>query len=458
MRSLRLRMLLTIAAVSFVTLAGVGIFSSRTTTLDLEQIEGPRPLADVSGIVREVQSAYDAGTSWRDISGRLAISAKSVGGRFLVVGRKGGVLASSDPQLAAMHATFDPGGTLHLTETSPGGVAAMILLREPSATIRDRDGNAAALIYQLPAAGASPAPHGTIAAAITRSIWVAIAVAALAAALAAVVLSTHILRPVDALTAAAGRLARGDLRARVVPSGGDELATLGKTFNSMADGLARLERLREEMVADVAHELRTPLTHIRGRIEAIQDGRMTAAPAAIEALHADVLLLERLVRDLQDLSLADAGRLRVTPQTVRLGEIASSVAASFAEVELRVPPDLPAVRADPERLRQILHNLITNARAHAGDGTAVWIGASLGGGDVSVTVHNDGVTLDAIELASIFERFYRTDKSRSRVTGGAGLGLAIVKQLVEASGGRVWAENTDPPGVSVTFTIPVAAA
>jgi len=453
-------MLLTIAAVSFVTLAGVGLFSSRTTTLDLERIEGPRPLADVAGIVRSVQSAYDGGESWLEISGRLGSSAKGTHGRFILVGPKGGVLASSDPQLAAMKAAFDPDGTLHLTASSPGGAAAMILLREPSATIRDRRGAAVALFYQLPAAGASsPAQaHETIAADITRSIWVAIAVAALAAVLAAVVLSTHILRPVDALTAAASRLAQGDLKARVAPAGGDELATLGKTFNSMADGLARLERLREEMVADIAHELRTPLTHIRGRIEAIQDGRMSAAPETIEALHADVLLLERLVRDLQDLSLADAGRLRLTPQTVRLDEIARSVAASFADVGLRVPADLPAVRADPERLRQILHNLLTNARAHAHDGAAVWIGASAGNGEVKVMVHNDGVVLDALELTSIFERFYRADKSRSRITGGAGLGLAIVKQLVEASGGTVRAENTDPAGVSVVFTIPVAGA
>jgi signal transduction histidine kinase len=212
------------------------------------------------------------------------------------------------------------------------------------------------------------------------------------------------------------------------------------------------------MVADIAHELRTPLTHIRGRIEAIQDGRMSAAPPTIEALHADVLLLERLVRDLQDLSLADAGQLRLAPASVRLDEVARSVAPSFGDVELRMPADLPLVSCDPERLRQILHNLLANARAHVREGGAVWLAASVVGDDVRVTVHNDGVALDEEDLTSIFERFYRTDKSRSRITGGAGLGLAIVKQLVEASGGRVWAENTQPAGVSVVFTAPVAAA
>jgi signal transduction histidine kinase len=449
---------LTIAAVSFATLAGVGLFSSRTTTLDLERIEGPRVAPDVSGIVRTVESAYANGAAWPEIARRLTVSSKDAHVRILLVGPHGGVLAASDPQLASMNAALDPDGTLHLTDGLAGGVASMLVLRAPNAAIRDRHGASVALLYQLPEAGASLPSHETIAGDITRSIWIAIAFAAVAAAIAAVVLSTHILRPIDALTAAAQRLARGDLKARVSPTGADELGTLGRSFNAMADGLARLERLREAMVADIAHELRTPLTHIRGRIEAIQDGRMEAAPSTIEALHADVVLLERLVRDLQDLSLADAGQLRLAPQTVQLRDVVRSVAPSFADVGVRLPEGLPLVLIDPERLRQILHNLLANARAHASEGGAVWIAASLGGGDVRVAVHNDGVTLDSEDLTSIFERFYRTDKSRSRVTGGAGLGLAIVKQLVEASGGRVWAENTDPSGVSVIFTVPVAVA
>jgi two-component system sensor histidine kinase BaeS len=458
-RSLRLRVLLTIAAVSFATLACVGLFSSRTTTLDLERIEGPHSAPDVTGIVRMVEDAHARGASWSAISTRLAFASKeSQVWRALLVGPRGGVLAASDPQLAAMSAVLDAGGTLHLTSTTAGGVASMLVLRAPNATIHDPRGATVALLYQLPEPGFAPPSRETIAGDITRSLWIAIAIAALAAAIAAVVLSTHILRPIDALTAAAQRLARGDLKARVSPTGADELGTLGRSFNAMADALARLERLREAMVADIAHELRTPLTHIRGRIEAIQDGRMEAAPSTIEALHADVLLLERLVRDLQDLSLADAGQLRLAPARVRLDDVARSVAASFGDVELRMPVDLPLVSCDPERLRQILHNLLTNARAHVRDGGAVWLAASAGGGDVRVTVHNDGVALDEEDLTAIFERFYRTDKSRSRITGGAGLGLAIVKQLVEASGGRVWAENTQPAGVSVVFTVPVAAA
>lgn len=458
MRSLRLRLLLTIAAVSLATLACVGLFSSRTTTLDLERIEAPRPGPDVAGIVRTIEAAYVSGASWPSISQRLAAWSKDAHARILLVGPHGGVLAASDPQLAADNAALDPDGTLHLSSTSSGSVASMLVLRTPNATIHDRRGRVIALLYELPDVGLALPSRETIAGDITRSLWIAIAIAALAAAIAAVVLSTHILRPIVALTAAAQRLSRGDLKARVSPTGADELGTLGRSFNSMADALARLERLREAMVADIAHELRTPLTHIRGRIEAIQDGRMQAAPATIEALHADVLLLERLVRDLQDLSLADAGQLRLAPATVRIGGAAASVAASFAGVALRIEEGLPAVRIDPERLRQILHNLLTNASAHVCGGGAVWIAASSDGADVRVTVHNDGITLDYEDLTSIFERFYRTDKSRSRDTGGAGLGLAIVKQLVEASGGRVWAENTDPPGVSVVFTVPVAAA
>ena len=461
MRSLRLRVLLTIAAVSFVTLAGVGLFSSRTATLDLERFDIPPTGPSAGRLATTIESAYARAGSWRGIDPALSALGKANGRRIVLVSPSGRVIGSSDSQFSTMHATFDRDGTLHLTSTSPDNATAVVVLREPTATLHDRRGARIALMYVLPNGAMAPLPRQIIAGDINRSIWIAVGVAAIAAAIAAFVLSTHILRPVRALTAAAERVARGDMQARVPVTGADEIGALGRSFNAMADGLARLERVRKDMVADVAHELRTPLTHIRGRIEAIQDGRMQPTAEIVASLHADVLLLERLVRDIQDLSLADAGQLRLALSAVSLPEIARSVAMSLTRdppIELRMPDGLPNVVADPERLRQILHNLVANALGHASEGGAVWIAASLDGGEVRATVHNDGPTLAASDLTSIFERFYRTDKSRSRDTGGAGLGLAIVKQLVEASGGRVWAENTtQPEGVSIVLTLPASA-
>jgi two-component system sensor histidine kinase BaeS len=449
---------LTIAAVSFVTLVGVGLFSSHTTTTDLERFNGPVAVADGDRIARAVEAAYDKDPSLAGLTRSLTDIGNAAHGRVLLVAPRGGVLASSDPALATMRATIDADGTLHLGGSPESGATSMIVLRSPTARISDRKRRVAALMYVLPAADPALPSRQSLAGDIARSIWIAVGLAAIVAFAAAIVLSTHILRPVEALTTAAGRLARGDLKARVAATGGDEIGALGRSFNAMADELTRLERLREAMVADIAHELRTPLTHIRGRVEAIQDGKMAPTSAIIAALKADVDLLERLVRDLQDLSLADAGQLVLVPRRLSVAQEVDFVAASLPDVQSRVPAGVPDVMADAERMRQVLQNLVANARAHAREGGAVWIAATAASSEVHVTVRNDGATLEERELSAIFERFYRADKSRSRSTGGAGLGLAIVKQLVEASGGRVWAENTaDPEGVSVTFTLPIAS-
>jgi signal transduction histidine kinase len=467
MRSVRLRVLLMMLAVSLVTLGGVGLFSSRTATIDLTDIRMPPMRVDVAAATRSIESAYTRAGSWRGITGVLAGIESRAGARVLLVSPKGRVIAASDAPLAAANVTLAQDGTLRLDESDGGGTAGasahedVIELRSPSSVAKDAIGRTLALVYFLPAPGsAGSLPPLAVAGDINRSIWLAIVIAGIAAAAAAFVLSSYILRPIGALTAASRRLAGGDLRARVAAGGEDEIGELGRSFNAMADTLAKLAKLREEMVADVAHELRTPLTHIRGRIEAIQDGRMQPEPRVIDALHADALLLQRLVQDLQDLSLADAGALHLTREPLDLeASVRSEIAAMPAghrPIDVRIARELPRVMADPVRLRQILNNLLANAVRHASDGGEVWVGARCIKDAVEITVHNDGPVLAPADLVAIFERFYRADRSRSRETGGAGLGLAIVKQLVQAHGGNVWAENTTPLGVSVLFTMPVA--
>jgi signal transduction histidine kinase len=467
MRSVRLRVLATILAVSLVTLAGVGLFSSRIATIDLADLTLPSMHVDVAALTRSIETAYVRSHSWREIGPVLRALGSRDGVRVLIVSPSGRAIASSDTQLAGATTTLDRAGVLHIDEAGSGPAGAgssmdsTIELQSPASVIKDAGERRIALVYVLPAAMPAPRPPPVAAAAdIGRSIWIAIAIAGLAAAIAAVVLSSYILRPIEALTAASARLAAGDLGARVAPLGADEIGDLGRSFNAMADGLARLERLREDMVADIAHELRTPLTHIRGRIEAIQDGRITPSQDVIDALHEDALLLQRLVQDLQDLSLADAGALRLAREPVSLDAMLSAqisaMPAAHLPITVRLDAALPRVYADPARLRQMLNNLLDNAVRHTPDGGSVWIGARALAGRVEVTVHNDGSTLDEADLSAIFERFYRADRSRSRDTGGAGLGLAIVKKLVEAHGGRVRAENTTPPGVSVIFTLPTA--
>jgi signal transduction histidine kinase len=248
----------------------------------------------------------------------------------------------------------------------------------------------------------------------------------------------------------------------------DEIGELGHAFNSMADGLARLEQLRRNMTTDVAHELRTPLSNIRGYLEALQDGVTQPSPAVIDSLHDEAMLLTRLVNDLQELALAEAGQLKLVLHPTVPEQVVSQVVdvmqptAASKGLTLRtdLQTDLPPVMADSGRMAQVLQNLVNNAMTHtpAGGQITVTARADAPAGQVQLSVRDTGIGIAPEHLPHVFDRFYRVDQSRTRATGGAGLGLAIVKQLVEAHGGRVWAESTPDQGSTFSFTLPVAAS
>jgi len=278
-------------------------------------------------------------------------------------------------------------------------------------------------------------------------------------------LSRRILAPVETLTAAVRRMEAGDLSQRVDIRhfSQDEIGDLARAFNRMADGLARLEELRRNMVTDVAHELRTPLSNIQGYLEAIQDGVVEPDRRIIDSLHEETMLLNRLVDDLQDLSLAEAGQLRLERQPVALADVvdraveAARPRAAAKEVALQVdlPEDLLLVDVDPQRIGQVLRNLLDNGLTHTPRGGEIGVAAHASGQWVKVRVWDTGAGIATEDLPYVFERFYRADKSRSRATGGAGLGLAIVKQLVEAHGGEIAVESKVGRGAEFTFTLPV---
>jgi signal transduction histidine kinase len=236
----------------------------------------------------------------------------------------------------------------------------------------------------------------------------------------------------------------------------------------MADALECAEQLRRTMVSDVAHELRTPLTNMRGYLEAISDGVISPTPATISSLHEEALLLNRLVDDLQDLALADAGQLRLWRCPTDLGLLAEQAVAVFRPrmdlkgvvCALRVAPGLPLADLDAERVGQVLRNLLNNALMYTPAGGVVTVEVrERGGGAIpalEVSVEDTGVGIAPDDLPLVFERFYRADRSRNRSTGGAGLGLTIVRRLVEAHGGDVTVNSTLGVGSRFTFTIPTA--
>ena len=285
---------------------------------------------------------------------------------------------------------------------------------------------------------------------VTTVVLAASLVAVLASIGLAVVMGRMLARPLDEVGAAARRIADGDYAARVPRDGPEELASLADSFNQMAASLERQEQVRRDFIANAAHELRTPLTNLQGYLEALRDGVITADRATYESLHEEADRLVRLSRSLDALAEGDAG---AAPPVLVDVDLAAALAGaielaspSMERAGLTLEVDIPAgltARVDPDRLAQVLANLLSNAVRYTPRGGTVQVRAERRPGDILVSVANTGDGIPPDELERVFERFYRVEKSRDRARGGAGIGLAIVKQLVEQSGGRVGAESND---------------
>jgi signal transduction histidine kinase len=279
-------------------------------------------------------------------------------------------------------------------------------------------------------------------------------------------LAARMSRPLDGLTAATGKIRSGDYRERVDIKGAREVEELGMAFNSLAENLEKNEELRQHMVADIAHELRNPLATLRGQLELLQDGKIEYDKETVDSLMEDAILLSRIVDDLGQLSLVDAGQLEFVFQAVDVARILADVAARFEHdaagkgviIELGELACLPEVKADPARLSQVLGNLIRNSLVHTPRDGTIRLGVEKTPGFVVFTVADTGAGIGSDELPYIFDRFYRADKSRTRATGGAGLGLSIAKSLVEAQGGSIRVESEPGEGTSFSFAIPVYQA
>lgn len=299
---------------------------------------------------------------------------------------------------------------------------------------------------------------------VQRSLLMALSIAGVIALGLTAIFAHHILLPLDALTGAVRTIARGATPKPLHVSSVIEIRELTTAFNSMAEQLEATEALRRNMVSDVAHELRTPLTNVYGYLEAINDGVVELTPALIESLTEEVELLTRLVDDLQDLALAEAGQLPLHNEPVEINALVNAtlkliqLAVDQKSIELFVKSSdaLPPVNVDQHRIVQVLRNLIGNAVTNTPVGGRITVETSKGDEEIEVRISNTGEPISAEHLPFVFERFYRSDQARARATGGHGLGLAIVKQLIEAHGGKVGVESGRNTGTSFFFTLPLA--
>lgn len=306
--------------------------------------------------------------------------------------------------------------------------------------------------------------------AVTESLVFAVSASTAAALVVSLLISRRVVAPVRDMMAASLRIAEGhyaervQLRGSPSPEDMDELDQLGVGFNQMAAELERTETMRRQLIGDVSHELRTPLSTIKGSLEGLMDGVIAPDPANLLQIHRETERLERLVADLLELSRVEAGAFELNRRRIYVKELISTtvdrLGRQFEEkgvrLEIDLPEALPAVLVDEDRIGQVLLNLLGNALQYTPTGRAVRLEARSLERQVEIQIRDHGIGIASEHLPNLFTRFYRVDRSRSRAGGGSGIGLTIAKHLVEAHGGRIWADSPGPGrGSTFGFTLPV---
>ncbi len=280
-----------------------------------------------------------------------------------------------------------------------------------------------------------------------------------------VVIGRVVSAPISNLSRAAKRIGKGELGVRVPAHGSRELIDVANAFNKMAADLQNAETLRTNLMADVSHELRTPLTVLEGNLRAALDKVVPINEAEIANLYGQTRHLIRLVNDLRELSLAESGQLPMekvpvdlrvlVAETLQALEPLAAEKSATLSTEISV---LPEITVDPIRIRQVLFNLLSNGLRHTPVGGRITIRGKASEKEIVLSIQDTGEGLEPDQLAAVFDRFYRADKSRSRETGGTGLGLAIVKAIVEAHGGRVEASSAGKGlGCEFLLRLPLSA-
>ncbi|MCF7890180.1 HAMP domain-containing protein [Candidatus Bipolaricaulota bacterium] len=295
---------------------------------------------------------------------------------------------------------------------------------------------------------------------VNRRIIYAGAVGLAVALLLGWLLIKQLTRPLNKLTRATREVSQGKLDHRVSVDSNDELGELAESFNRMTSSLQESEEIRRRMIGDIAHELRTPLTVLNGEVEAIREGVYEPTDEKLEEIQEDINLLNRLIEDLRELTLAEAGELELNREPVDLAELirkstnklSDLTAESDVELKTDLPEAVPETELDADRILQVINNLVKNAISHTESGE-VRISLEEQPEDIVMKITDTGEGIPEDKLEHVFDRFYRVDSSRSG-EGGSGLGLSIAKELVRAHGGEIWINSEPGNGTTVSFSLP----
>lgn len=458
---MRLRLLLSFFLIVVVSVGGVVLIAREGAAAEVRRFMFRGGMVGGENLIENLEAYYAANGSWEGVENLLGIAGETGRGPGRRDGPGQGMIGNMMQRLRLA----DPQGNVLVDTGDPDAGGRLTSAEQQAAVALQVDGRTVG--YLLPEGGLrfSQVEEEFLLSRITRAALSAGLIAGGVALLLALLLAYTLLRPVRELTQAAAHLARGDLSQRVHVRGDDELARLGHTFNHMADSLQTAERSRRAMTADIAHELRNPLAVQRANLEALQDGIYPMTPENLQPVIDQNLLLARLVDDLRTLALAESGQLVLERRPADFAGLVKRVAERFdptarsARVEIQTHVDRDIARLqpviDPDRVEQIIANLISNAMRYTPEGGRITLVVSREGSFARLDLHDTGPGIPEEALPFIFERFYRADRSRSRQEGGSGLGLAIARQFAEAHGGRLTATNHPQGGAVFTLLLPM---
>ncbi len=460
MNRLWVRLTLAFFAVTLVGVLTIVLLVDWNAGSEFRQYVARQNMLVQNGILEDLSAFYRDNNTWNGVGPILTTSGRpgSGRGRGQMSGRPSLLLADANYQIVYDERGTRVGGALEANERA-------------NALPIELDGRPVGYLL------VSGTGHNTLLPAeqafldqLRGTLVVAAVIAGVVSVLVGLLFSRAVAAPLAALAMAARTFAGREWNSRAPVKGATEIAEAAHAFNDMAEELQRAETVRRNLMADIAHDLRTPLTVMQGNLRALLDEVYPLTQAEIATLYDETRMLSRLVDDLRELALADAGQLPLNVQVVDADPILRSTVASFAvaaetqniQVSLALNDPLPAVQADPDRLAQVLRNLLSNALQHTSGGSIAVSGCvraadkTRHGQVVTIEVSDTGEGIPAEDLPHIFERFYRADKSRAHTNGNTGLGLAITKAWVEAMGGEIGVESVTGQGSRFWFTLPIA--
>ena len=447
--SLRLQIFLGMVAVIVITVGMTAFLSHRAASAEVERVQVRDDAQRNHRLSKLLARRYEQRRNWFDAQPLVDNAGAIYGRRVLLTDEDGVVVADTGNVMV--------GRRLEAKDHDRSVVA-----------IRGPEGRLGSLLVIPDAPGGTDAAETNVGPSGPSLITLLVLSGFLASAVAVVItffLSRRVVAPVESLARVAHRVAQGDFSTRAKAGSRGEVGELAQRFNNMVGELARTEEVRRNMVADLAHELRTPLTNIQGYVEGIADGVISPGTETLESMQDEVVLLARLIEDLQDLALAESGRLRLEISESDLGQLVRAAASAFQQQAQATgialtseAPQSVTVQGDRERLGQVIRILLSNAITHTPEGGRVVLTAALTGQAARIMVQDNGPGIPAEDLPHVFERFYRVDKARSRTTGGIGLGLTIARRLVESHGGEITVRSDPGKGSSFTVDLPLVWA